>query len=612
MIDSFSIAEAFPNQDGLRQGRLDRLGAMVVLAGPNGSGKTRLLRRIELTLKTWSDAVTFLSQPTIGQSVLGNPPTIQLARRLDGLLRERLRSGQGAQVLGTNAHAMANAPALEEVTTFETRKPAIDLRPAFWALSEPVPLMPEKSPTYNESKRLLLRLTGDEEPARLAPEALDFMRASLKASGTEATANEHAVRILSSMEQLLGGQVTVDEKGRLVRNHRLLVYSEQSAGEQRQLQAVPLLASKRQFPHVLIFDEPENHLHPDALLRLIAGLTANAPELQLWIATHSLPLVASIDGDCIWSMDRGKVSFVGAQSERVLEGLLGGEENVHQVYSFLGQPAELAAARFARECLSPPQSQPHRAGDPQISQCVDRILKMPRDSARLRVLDWGAGKGRVASGFVEMGTRTQIDYFAFDPVGDDETPCRLAIERLHESSNGRYFRDLEELRSTFVEHPVDFIVMCNVLHEIHPDEWVRTIGIEGMSAVLQRDGYLMIVEDLKIPHGELANPSGFLLLDGEGIGRLFADPSLSEIVVAPHPDPRYRDRLFVYAVPAGRLGGVTGATVRHAVDEVAAVSLKTIRELQGRLDAPRQARDYVRAVHQYVNAQLFLEQQSGP
>ena len=65
---------------------------------------------------------------------------------------------------------------------------------------------------------------------------------------------------------------------------------------------------------VFLLDEPENHLHPSALIEFLDALELVAPSAQFWIATHSVPLLAHIANKepmAIWYVEDGAISNAG-------------------------------------------------------------------------------------------------------------------------------------------------------------------------------------------------------------------------------------------------------------------------------------------------------------
>jgi len=51
---------------------------------------------------------------------------------------------------------------------------------------------------------------------------------------------------------------------------------------------------------ILFLDEPENHLHPSVLTEVFDRIRSCITNGQIWIATHSIPLLAHFDPSLIW------------------------------------------------------------------------------------------------------------------------------------------------------------------------------------------------------------------------------------------------------------------------------------------------------------------------
>jgi ABC-type cobalamin/Fe3+-siderophores transport system ATPase subunit len=137
--------------------------------------------------------------------------------------------------------------------------------------------------------------------------------------------------------------------------------------------AVALHAQKGRLDNtVFIMVEPENHLHPSALIEFFDALGEVANNSQFWIATHSVPLLAYLahkEPMSIWYVEDGKVSNAGKKPEQVLSGLLelGNEEQIGNLNAFTSLPAQYAAIRFAAECLLKPLVSEKRRRDPQVA-----------------------------------------------------------------------------------------------------------------------------------------------------------------------------------------------------------------------------------------------------
>jgi ABC-type multidrug transport system ATPase subunit len=168
---------------------------------------------------------------------------------------------------------------------------------------------------------------------------------------------------------------------------------------------------------ILMLDEPENHLHPEALVGPIDRLVGAVNNGQIWIATHSINLLAHFDPSNIWYIEEGKVSYAGNKPKTVLDGLLGREDEIHKLSNFLSLPALMATNQFAFECLFEPQSVSTGNDDPQTNQIIASINSLIDGNNIVIVLDFGAGKGRLLSTIRELNsendtdTKTWLDYY---------------------------------------------------------------------------------------------------------------------------------------------------------------------------------------------------------
>lgn len=176
---------------------------------------------------------------------------------------------------------------------------------------------------------------------------------------------------------------------------------------------------------ILFMDEPENHLHPSVIVETIDRISKFVANGQIWIATHSIPLLAHFDSNSIWYMENGSISHAGNIPEKVLESLLGNEEEIAKLQDFIGLPAQLALNRYAYECLFEPQAVITGKADPQILQIRNELGNFEKEG-RVKILDYGAGKGRLLANIVEnLGDDLQsftdrYEYIAFDKFDSDK------------------------------------------------------------------------------------------------------------------------------------------------------------------------------------------------
>ncbi|MBN1607477.1 MAG: AAA family ATPase [Polyangiaceae bacterium] len=377
-------------------------------------------------------------------------------------------------------------------------------------------------------------------------------------------------RLEALVRDLLGASLTVDLNQEPNLFGRPIPECKLSEGQCMLLQTAVLLhaQSTKLEDLVLLVDEPECHLHPSAVVDAVQRIRDASRLGQIWIATHSVPLLATVPPESIWFVHDGEASWAGRRTESVLDGLLGGSEGREQIAEFLRLPAQLASIRFAAQCLIPPGTVNTGPDDPQAAQLRDYCQsRAPVGDGVLRVLDYGAGKGRLLSAMVERWTDARpfadaVDYRAFEPRAATELDD-LVGSIFGENGMQRVFRSQVEL-SMLDQHSFDVVVMCNVLHEVPPEQWKHLFGSAGcMTRLLKPSGAVLILEDMQLPHGERAHRHGFLLLD---------TPQLHILTACTEADGariQTRDvndgRLKAHAVPAQLLGRTTTETAKAAL-----------------------------------------------
>ena len=386
---------------------------------------------------------------------------------------------------------------------------------------------------------------------------------------------------------------------------------------------------------IIFLDEPENHLHPAALVEVISRLDLLTSNGQLWIATHSVPLIAHLaakDPACLWYVENGTVKHAGRKPEKVLEGLMGGTAGAQALQDFTLLPGQIAINRFLAECLEPPAVVGPSVNDPQLLQ-ISSLIHATRlaesNGARLRVLDYGAGKARLLEHLAAFGRDKDaadqpsrvcewLDYVAFDMSDEHASACKAEITSTYgvEETQSRYFNDFSQISSNHDASSFDLIVMSNVLHEIEPETWLELFGKEGeLTKLLKPDGGLLIVEDYKISSGELAHRDGFLLLDEAELKKLFAwkevdrgdqdnKPSfLREISVEP-----FGKRLAMHWIGRPMVERVTSDTRKESIETLKKSSSDLIRQFQRTRNATyKHGHAYALAAQLYANAALWLE-----
>jgi AAA domain, putative AbiEii toxin, Type IV TA system len=367
---------------------------------------------------------------------------------------------------------------------------------------------------------------------------------------------------------------------------------------------------------VFILDEPENHLHPSAAIDLLDSLYKATGNSQIWIATHSIPLlayVASIDPLALWYVEDGAAYHAGRQPEKVLATLLGTDERINQLNAFTGLPAQLATINYASESLLPPKVIDGGANDPQVTQ-VQKIISQLAKGGALSLLDFGAGKGRLLEGLgaglsAHQNTGSQLpDYYAFDLNATDKEACQAVIKMHFPVEKPRYFNTPEEFFSHKDDGSISVVSLCNVLHEISPHNWLALFSAHSLIIrALRDDGYLLIVEDQCIPTGEHAHEYGFIVLDTPHLRTLFSitEADIQEKLFIPD-DHRNDGRLKAHLVAKSLLSRITANSRKKAIEELKETAKGNIKRLREEKSSYANGQLHGFWTQQFANASLYL------
>jgi energy-coupling factor transporter ATP-binding protein EcfA2 len=529
---------------GLKPSRMGPLDGLVVLAGPNGAGKSRILNHVQ------------------------------------GLIASRGPTAPEAQNSGSK-RAYERALRLWEsvsITGMHTQTCVHRFTPLNFELKDSRSL---SRSNWTDAAKSLETLGVDS----LAEGTLAYIERVLQRwlytthphfnadPGACAIATESKERLASLIQDIMGTDLGFDSQLHPTLFERPIPEARLSLGQNGLLQmAVALHAQETRLDGmVLLLDEPECHLHPVATIELIERLRKANPSGQLWIATHSVPVLAAMPPDSIWFVKDGSVSWAGRRPEIVLEGLLGGPHGREKVEEFVRLPAQLAATRFAAECLLPPKVLDTPTDDPQAKQLREFCRpKAEGTEPPLRILDFGAGNGRLLHALEQRwdgpGSFTaSIDYHAYDTMSvgsaKDTLEQRLLAIYGHTSTQ-RTFHSSVQLKRRLLGS-VDIVVICNVLHEIPNGAWPSLFGAKGLvTEICKPDGVVLILEDMEIPHGEKAHQFGFLLLDQFHLSTLLGVTEVDRQITT--ADTR-NGRLLAHVIPAACLGRVNGKTTRAAL-----------------------------------------------
>jgi ABC-type cobalamin/Fe3+-siderophores transport system ATPase subunit len=593
--------------DGLQAIEMTRLGRIVVIAGENGSGKTRFLNRLSHRATLHRDMSTEVIRAQL-------PHHVQMVSQTNG-------SQKTAYI---NIVTASNQSLyLRDAITFSSPLIAppdiVYFVPKGLVLKDPQKLTPDKA----EQSANLVKQRGVNGLADGCFAYIQLLQNKHREATHQDTIHSKieiatAVQDYESLDELikrfLGIGLTRSLDGKASLFGRPLGDSGLSDGQKILVQFCAAIHAQGADINrlIILMDEPENHLHPSAMLDAIDAIDKNLPDGQIWIATHSIPLLSHFDTSSIWWMKDGSVGYAGTIPQTVLKGLLGSEERIQKLSDFLNLPAELAINRFAYQSLLSPKPVTTDSDDPQTSQ-INEILEKFKVNKTIKILDFGAGRGRLPSAIYETfgkpDLETWLDYIAFDPNKDHKADCESAIARIYGNSSGRYFNDPSEVRSSFDPGIFDAIIMCNVLHEIDPALWLELLDPKGVIMHLLKDtGFLLLVEDNQMPIGEKPYQNGFLVLDTEQVKTLFSIKS-SDSNFKIHS--KNEGRLKAHEIPKACLSRITDATRKEAIKSVCLVAKEKIRLLRSKEGSYPNGRAHAYWVQQFANGHLFLAGSGG-
>ncbi len=406
-----------------------------------------------------------------------------------------------------------------------------------------------------------------------------------------AATKDSYTKLVSLIEELLKTKLGRSIDGDATLFNKPLAQTNLSDGQKVLIQlAVALHAQNGKLENtVFLLDEPENHLHPSALIEFLDALEQVAPNAQFWIATHSVPLLAHIANKepmSIFYVEDGAIERGGNKPEKVLRGLLGNDAQIANLNKFSSLPAQYAALTYAAESLFPPKTVGGGVGDPQVAQ-IGGMLSFD-ESQPIAMLDYGAGKSRLLAGLDalanERGKKLNkyLDYFAFDSSDADKPHSEAAIAAVYGSTGNKHFLNEDAYFSSKDNGTIDVVVMCNVLHEISAHDWLALFGVQSLiSRALKDNGALLIVEDQRIPTGEKAHQFGFIVFDTAHLKTLFAikEADISAGLFRSQ-DHRGDGRLKAHWIGKKLLPRITSDTRKRAIDELIVTAKKQIHQLR--------------------------------
>lgn len=624
-IVDVNLPQSLTDSIGISPVKMSKIGKTVLLAGKNGSGKTRLLKLIREQAHLLHQSVQRKSSaPTQISNSRNNIRT--LSAQIEQLKIQEPRDLPKIKQLETNVEAHNNAINQQQEFLNMPLPIVTDNGQQSVAVVDFVPNKIELEDWSKHSKEqwMLKANTASQLGMQnihtatipLIQQILDrwvnttHPRLEYSDEDIKKSTDDYN-RLQTIVNSFLGTELGWNKDGYSTIFGEPIAKAELSAGQRVLLQlCVAIFAQGGSLSnHIIFMDEPENHLHPSAVIDLLDTLKTLNPEGQIWIATHSIPLLSHFDASALWFVEDGVVKHSGKKPELVLQSLLGDDERIKKLRDFTSLPDELARNRFSFECLCPPQVVETNSNDPQSVQLNNQLQIIWDKKDSINLLDFGAGKGRMIANLsdYENVSPDSLNYHAFDPFDSDKEHCLKNISLSYPDEENRYHNSIESIRTKLDDHYFDVVVLSNVLHEIPHSNWCETFS--DIKRLLREDGFLLLIEDCRIPTGELAHKNGFIVFSTLHLKKLLKIPASEEAFIthdARFDSEEQRGRLMAHLVPTDYLGNISSDSIKEALKELKGSAKSEVRRIRDGATTYSNGLAHSFWIQQLANATLCL------
>lgn len=298
--------------------------------------------------------------------------------------------------------------------------------------------------------------------------------------------------------------------------YRVFYYPNWSDGQKTLLCA--LLAISFHQPDVLLIDEIENHFHPEYITQLALLIKQKVP--QTVIVTHHPHLLFSELVDRVFYVElkseplnkmpdeeQLSIGSMPRSPKRQIKELVTDFDIISAAYGlFHNQDRQLMnlaqatinaadailtrnlAAAFEPDVV---QASPGSFVDSQTKQLIEVFQKSTGESKTIKVLDYGAGRGRTLLSVLKYPAVRRGFSFEWD-FWEPDSKLRAGLQNLISEVEMPGIRCLPDTDSV-TENTYDVAVLANVLHEITPDAFADILS-QISKTVKKQTGLMVILE----------------------------------------------------------------------------------------------------------------------
>lgn len=350
---------------------------------------------------------------------------------------------------------------------------------------------------------------------------------------------------------------------------------------------------------VLLMDEPELHLHPQILLKIMRWLYDSNMIDELWVASHSLFLVPLFKFEELIVFKDGKILKRNSRTYHKLYNDLVGLDDI-KLFEFLKSIDDWQYYQFIVECFCLPE--PVKKIDVKDEQYIEFKDSLPKHKNSYRVLDFGAGKFRLWECLQNEKNDNQSEYDcdrmkyeAYEPYPETDKEKDLPFKL--------YTND-----SDIPEDYYDAVILMNVLHEIDILEWEKTFSL--IKKVLKEDGILVFLEVFTLNLGEQPyGDNGYLVLGDDEVRTMFSTINYPK---------KKGEKSNCWIIPAMSLKNVSKNHINDAIEKLKNKSKEILENAFNQkiefahkqtelTDSQLPVRKYAFWSQQYINALFALD-----
>lgn len=300
-LSSLAIRDSLP----IRRFEVDDLSDVVVLAGPNGVGKTRLLQGVISYLRGGSTATT------VGGTVQAtNPKEVEAwggRKTLDLSVAADMRLFSALLQINKRRQKWQSS-----LINFESDRSIQALRPLQFSFEMVDPDEEELGwdstfgfmrDRFQDTVHAMFRMI-EAQKQKIASRAIALRREGAKSMKLEFPDPMDPFKQVFS--QLLGPKKLVDPSARSQRleyeqDGEVFEFATLSSGEREVVNIAFDFLLRSPQDCIVFFDEPELHLHPELSYRLIQTLQTIGTRNQFFLSTHSADIItASLDQSVVF------------------------------------------------------------------------------------------------------------------------------------------------------------------------------------------------------------------------------------------------------------------------------------------------------------------------